>query len=151
MRKMKFLLALIVFAAASTFAQAQEEEISDENLRRYALLMETVDAMKAEISTTLNGMIKKQEGMTGKRFSELNKGEGEPATEFEQKFMDTINEMKSERIDAIKQVNQILATKMLPNGGKTFKAIKVALASDEEVKGRYEAILAKIKEPIEGA
>lgn len=151
MSKIKMLFTAMLLVVTCAVVQAQDEEISDENLRRYALLNETVDAMKSDISTTLNAMIKQQDGMTGTRFNELNKGEGDPATEFEQKFMDNINEMKSERIDAIKQVNQILATKMLPDGGKTYKAIKAAISSDEAVKGRYEAILAKIQTPVEGA
>ena len=150
MMKMKLLIAAL-FVGFGMSANAQSEEVSDENLRRYAILMETVDAMKSEISVTLNEMIKNQEGMSGKRFSELSKGEGEPASEFEQKFMDTIEEMKKERIEAIKEVNQLLATKMLPDGGKTYKAIKEAISSDENVKARYEAILAKIQKPVDEA
>lgn len=148
---MKLLIAALLMSVVVNVSNAQSEEITDENLRRYALLMESVDAMKAEISVALNDMIKNQEGMTGKRFSELSKGEGEAATEFETKFMATIEEMKEERIDAIKQVNQLLATKMLPDGGKTYKAIKAAIDSDEAVKARYEVILAKIQLVEEGA
>ena len=148
--KMKLLIAAL-FVGFGLSANAQSEEVSDENLRRYAILMEAVDAMKSEISVTLNEMIKNQEGMSGKRFSELSKGEGEPASEFEQKFMDTIEEMKKDRIEAIKEVNQLLATKMLPDGGKTYKAIKEAIGSDENVKARYEAILAKIQKPVDEA
>jgi hypothetical protein len=148
---MKLLIAALLMGVVVNVSNAQSEEITDENLRRYALLMESVDAMKAEISVALNDMIKNQEGMTGKRFSELSKGEGEAATEFETKFMATIEEMKEERIDAIKQVNQLLATKMLPDGGKTYKAIKAAIDSDEAVKARYEVILAKIQLVEEGA
>lgn len=145
------LLIVALLMGFGLAANAQSEEVSDENLRRYAILMETIDAMKSEISVTLNDMIKNQEGITGKRFSELSKGEGDPASEFEQKFMDTIEEMKKERIEAIKEVNQLLATKMLPDGGKTYKIIKAAIDSDEEVKARYESILAKIQNPKEGA
>lgn len=145
MKKIKYLAMTMIVSLSVNLTIAQDAEITDENLRRYALLMETVDAMKAEISASVNSMIKNQDGMTGSRFKELSKGEGDAASEFEQKFMDTIEEMKKERIDAIKQVNQLLATKMLPEGGKAYKAIKAAISSDEEVKTRYEAILAKIQ------
>ena len=67
------------------------------------------------------------------------------ATEFEKKFMALITEKQDERKEAIKQVNQILATKMLADGGKSYKAIKEALKSDDEVKARYEKIEASIK------
>jgi len=65
--------------------------------------------------------------------------------------MATIEEMKTERINAIKEVNQLLATKMLPDGGKAYKAIKAAITSDDEVKARYEVILAKVQFVEEGA
>ncbi|MEQ8927521.1 MAG: hypothetical protein RLO81_17020 [Fulvivirga sp.] len=151
MRKMRLLIAAFVMGLCATVANAQSEEITDENLRRYALMMETVDAMKSEISVLTNEMIKNQEGMTGKRYLELSKGEGEAATEFEQKFMETITKMQDERKEAIGDVVQILATKMLPDGGKAYKAIKSALGSDESVQSRYNAILAKIQAPTEGA
>lgn len=148
---MKLVIAALMIGFSMNVVNAQGEEISDENLRRYAIMMETVDAMKSEISAVTNSMIKNQEGMTGKRYLELSKGQGESATEFEQKFMETVTSMQDERKDAIKSVVQTLATKMLPDGGKAYKAIKTALASDEAVKSRYEAILANIKLSEEGA
>lgn len=148
---MKLLIAALLMGVVVNVSNAQSEEITDENLRRYAIMMESVDAMKAEISAVTNDMIKSQEGMTGKRYLELSKGEGDAATEFEQKFMETITAMQDERKEAIGSVVQILATKMLPDGGKAYKAIKAAISSDEAVKARYEAILAKIQLVEEGA
>lgn len=151
MKKINVLLALFFAVLLGNVAQAQDE-ISDEDLRRYALMMEVIDAMKSEISVLTNSMIKNQEGMTGQRYLELAKAKGSEAkldemgaTDFEKKFMTLITEKQDERKEAIKQVNQILATKMLPDGGKAYKAIKDALKSDETLKARYEKIEASVK------
>jgi len=146
MRKISLLFVAMFMVLAANVVKAQDEDyLTDENLRRYAIMMETVDAMKAEISTVTNEMIKNQEGIDGKRYLELSKGEGDAAKEFESKFMEAVKQMQDDRKEAIGDVIQILATKMLPDGGKAYKAIKTALSTDEEVKARYDAILAKIQ------
>lgn len=140
-----FLLAMTVSFAGF----AQDEEITDEQLRKYALLQEVVDLMKKEISVELNNMIKAQEGMTGARYKELAGTGGDDAKmaaieakDFEKQFYQLTEEMKNERIEAIKTVNQELATKMLGDRGKVYKRIADALKSDDGVKTRYEAIAA---------
>ncbi len=145
MKKVSLVAAVLFMLLAGNFAQAQE--ISNENLRRYAIMMETVDAMKAEISDLTNEMIKNQEGMDGKRYLELAKAGGDAAKldelgakDFEKKFMELVTNMQEERKEAISEVVSIMATKMLPDGGKVYKEIKEAVASDPDVKARYEAI-----------
>lgn len=151
MRKFKlFFVALAMIVVANT-AQAQEE-VTDEGLRRMALLNEVVDAMKQEIKSLTVSMVENQEGIDGKRFNELNRTKGDAAkmeaagaTEFEKKFMALINKKKSERTTAIQDVVKIMASKMFSGGGKEYKLIKSSIKSDEEVKGRYDAIVAKMK------
>ena len=145
MRKLSMLfVALFTVVSANVMAQ-DEDYITDENLRRYAIMMESVDAMKSEISVALNDMIKNQEGIDGARYKELSSGAGDPATEFETKFMNNLNEMIEERKAAIGDVIKIMATKMLPDGGKAYNAIKTAVSADTEVKARYEAILVQVQ------
>lgn len=150
------LLIIGLFSASPVFAQ--DDEISDEDLRKYAILNEVIDLMKKDISVMVNDLIKSQEGMTGKRFKELQGAKGDQAKydeleakEYEIKFMEIIAEKQAERIEAIKTVNQELATKMLGDGGKKYKAIKTALASDEALKAKYDAISASIKGASSGA
>lgn len=143
-------LFAVVFAllfAAPAFSQ--DEEISDEALWKYALLETSVDQMKKDISVTINKMIKDQDGIDGKRYKELaaTKGDTEKLTaieaqDFEIKFLELVSGVKEERIAAIKSVNQELATKMVGDNGKTYKAIKAAIKADESVKTRYSAIKA---------
>jgi len=145
------LMMLVAFLAFNK-GYAQDEEITDEQLRRYAMLQEVIDVMKKEISVELNDMIKSQEGMTGQRYKELAATKGDEgkmteigAKDYEKQFFQLTEDMKNERIDAIKAVNQELATKMLGDRGKVYKRISDALDTDEAIKGRYEAILAQIQ------
>jgi len=138
---------------ASHVSFAQDEEITDEQLRRYALLQDVINVMKKEISVELNNMIKEQEGMTGQRYKELLATKGDEAKmseikaqDYEKKFYQITEDMKNERIEAIKTVNQELATKMLGERGKVYKKIEDALENDPDVKARYEAILKKIED-----
>ena len=154
MKKFSFVVGLLLVMVASTVANAQE--ITDENLRRYAIMMETVDAMKQEISDQTNMLIKNQEGMDGKRYLELAKTKGDAAQleaigakDFEIKFLEVVTQMQDERKEAISEVVTILATKMMPDGGKAYKEVKSAIDTDAEVKARYEAIKSTIASAAE--
>jgi len=151
MKGMKMLIMLMVISMmAGTVAYAQDE-ITDTDLRKYAVLNQAVTFMKKDISVELNKMIKAQEGMTGKRYKELAGTKGDDAKlaevgakDYEKQFLELTNKMKEDRITAIKQVNSDLATKMVGNKGKTYKKIKADLKTDEALKTRYDAILAEV-------
>ncbi len=141
-----------VLSLISVVAVAQDE-ITDIELTRYAMMQEVVNYMKKDISIEINGMIKAQEGMTGKRYQEISKTKGDAdklaavgAKEWEIKFFEQTDKFKTDRIEVIKLVNTELATKMVGNKGKTYKAIKLALKEDEAMKERYAAILASLKQ-----
>ena len=154
LKNAKFTLLTFLLFSIVSFAQvkAQDGEITDEALRKYALLSEVVDLMKKDISVMVNGMIKSQEGMTGKRFKELQAAKGDKAKyeamgakEFEIKFMELVAKKQSERIDAIKTVNQALATKMVGDNGKLYKKIRSELSSNADLKAKYDQIVAGLK------
>ncbi len=145
-------MSALLIGALFTKVQAQDAEITDEQLRRYAMLQEVVTAMKKDISTELNAMIKAQDGMTGKRYKELAATKGDAgkleeigAKDFEIKFLELTDKMKNERTESIKTVNSAIATKMIGDRGKVYKKIKDALSSDTELKARYDAIVARLQ------
>ena len=151
---MKKLVALFfTLLVLMTGVRADEgQEITDEDLWKYALLNEVIDQMKKDISTAVNEMIANQDGIDGKRYVELAKTKGDEAkltelgaTDLEKQFLQLVDEEKEKRIDAIKTVNQELATKMVGDGGRTYKAIKAALEEDASLQSRYDAILAKVQ------
>lgn len=150
--KVTLLTLLVLTIVSFTQVKAQDDEITDEALRKYAILNEVVDLMKKDISVMVNGLIKSQEGMTGKRFKELQAAKGDKAKydemgakEFEIKFMELVAKKQSERIDAIKTVNQALATKMVGDNGKVYKKIKSELSSNADLKAKYDQIVAGLR------
>jgi hypothetical protein len=152
MKKMKLMLGAILLIVMSGNMALAQEEITDLDLRKYALLSQSIEYMKKDISVELNKMIKAQEGMTGQRYKELASAKGDEAKlaameakDFEKQFMTLVNEMMDDRKAAIKSVNTELATKMVGNKGKVYKSIKASLKEDEALKARYEAILAQVK------
>lgn len=154
MKKLKLFCVALVFVGVFNEAKAQDPEVTDTGLRRYALMMEVVDAMKSEIISLTTSMVENQEGIEPSRFNELNKANGNDAkltaagaTSFEKKFMTLVQKKKKERTTAIQDVVKILASKMFSGGGAEYKAIKAGIGSDDSIKERYEAILAKMKAP----
>ncbi len=153
----KGLFALVaVICLSFTSVQAQDDEIKDKDLYNYALLMQVVDQMKAEVNIAATEMINNQDGFDVKRYMEL-KGGGDDAAklkelganEFEVKFMAMIVKEQEERKDAIKEALTILASKMV--GVKEYKAVKSALSSDADLKAKYDEIVARIAPPEEEA
>jgi len=149
--KRAVLATLFLGLILANTAKAQDE-ITDEQLRKYAVMQEVIDLMKKDISVEINKMIKAQDGISGKRYVEISKTKGDEAklvalnaTDLEIKFLQLTNDLKSDRTDAIKTVNSAIATKMLGEKGKVYKRIKEAIGADEAVKARYEAIVAVIK------
>ena len=152
MKDMKLLFlvfGMLIFGGNVAFAQ---DEITDDDLRKYAILSEAIDYMKKDISIELNKMIKAQEGMTGQRYKELASAKGDEAKldameakDYEKQFIALVDELMEDRKEAIKAVNSDLATKMVGDKGKIYLQIKADLETDEALKARYEAILAQFQ------
>ena len=151
---MKGIKLLILTSMISVFAgnlAMAQEEITDNDLRKYAILSQSIDLMKKDISIELNKMIKAQEGMTGTRYKELASTKGDDAKlaaieakDYEKQFIALVDKLMDERKASIKQVNSDLATKMVGNKGKTYKKIKAELKEDEALNTRYEVILSEV-------
>lgn len=134
----RLILATCTLVLFSNLAKAQE--VTNEQVWKYALMTEVIDQMKGELSKAVNDAIKAQEGMTGQRYKELAGGDT-PANDFESKFLANINKIKDRRTKAIKTVNSNLATKMLRNAD-TYKAVKAAVKGD--FKAKYDEYRAQI-------
>lgn len=152
---LKLFTFLFVFALAAntSFAQETEKEITDEELRRYAVAMDSVERMKANIIAVMTQMVEENEDITGARYNELNKIVDDSlalveanATEDEILFVESVVAKKNELTEEINVNFRSLAIDYIGDGGRTYKKIKSALKSDEEVKERYEYILKDVQE-----
>lgn len=147
--KVLFLTA-IMSVIAGNMVMAQDE-ITDGDLRKFAVMAQSIEYMKKDISVELNKMIKAQEGMTGQRYKELAATKGDEAKlaaieakDYEKQFLALVNKLMDDRKTSIKSVNSELATKMVGNKGKTYKSIKANIKTDEALNARYEVILAEV-------
>jgi|GEM_PF-1865071 hypothetical protein len=148
-------LAAIVFLN-STAVMAQDSEITDKDLYNYALMMQVIEQMKAEVSPAIQAIIEKQEGFDVKRYSELESaGDNEAklkelgANDFEVQFMGLLVKEKDKRMDAIKEALNILAKSMV--GVQNYKTIKSTLSVDPDLKAKYMEISTRIAPTDTGA
>lgn len=135
---------------ASHVSQAQDDDaISDEDLQKYAVAMDSIDNMTSTLIETISEMVKSNENVSASRYNELSKiiddeaklTEAE-ATDEEKEFVRAVAAKKDEETAKINEAFQSLARDYI--GAKSYNAIKKALASDEEVKTKYEAIKAEL-------
>ncbi len=138
----KLLHGLLVSVLLSGFALnaiAQEEEVTDEDIKNYAVIELAKNSIVNSISPMVNELIEKQEGMTGQRFQELQAGEGEPAQDWETQFVAIVNKQIDKRKNAAVDVVKLLAANAM--GAAKYKATKAAL-STPDVKAKFDSYLA---------
>lgn len=151
MKGIKMLILTIIMSVLAGNLVMAQGELSNADLRKYAIMSQSIEFMKKDISVELNKMIKAQEGMTGQRYKELAATKGDEkklaaieAKDYEKQFIGLANKMMDERKESIKKVNSELATKMVGNKGKTYKKIKADLKTDEALSTRYQVILSQV-------
>lgn len=151
MKGFKMLIVTIIISVLAGNLAIAQDEITDGDLRKYAILSQSIEFMKKDISIELNKMIKAQEGMSGKRYKVLAATKGDEAKlaaieakDYEKQFIALVNKMMDQRKASIKSVNSDLATKMVGNKGKIYKKIKADLKTDEALSARYDLILAQV-------
>jgi hypothetical protein len=93
-------VSFLVINSQSIFAQ---EQVTDEELKKYAVTMDSVNDMKASLLEEISAMVKANSGLTNARYNELTKIMNDEAklaaakaTPEEIAFMKSIAEKKSE-------------------------------------------------------
>ena len=124
--------------STNTFAQ----EVTDADLYKYAIVMETLDLFQSELSAQITEYVEQQDAAIKNRYNELAGGEA-PANDVEKQFIDNVNKMKDERTEEFKGALNTLIKRVL--GAQTYAAVKKGIASDSGIKSRYAAIVQTIK------
>ena len=136
------ILALgVLLAVGITNANAQDE-VTDADIRDYAIIELAKSSITDGISPMVNDMIEKQEGMTGQRFQELQKST-DGAEEWEVQFLGVVNKQIDKKKKAATDVVKLLAANAM--GGAKYKATKAAIKADAAVKAKYQAFLDAMK------
>jgi len=164
---MKYLLIVFafVFAAFSqTYAQDPEQEqaedsvqvtqdstqINDEELQKYAVAMDSINGMKASLLKEINDIVKADGKMTNARYNELAKIANDEAkltqakaTKEERALLIKVAETKANGTEQINTTFQTLAKDYV--GAESYNKIKKALATDQELRAKYEAKLKELE------
>lgn len=145
---MKPFFALMALIFTSNFAFAQDEAaVTDEELRKYAVAMDSVERMKQNIIDWMTAEVENNENMTGTRFNDLSKIIDDSvklaeanATQQEIDFILMVKTKKDKMTEDINTTFKSLAIDYLGEGGRNYKRIKDAISNDPAVKEKYQII-----------
>ena len=138
---------LFLFAAMGAKAQTSTE-ISDEDLQKYAVTMDSVKAMQTTLQEIVAETVRANTVMSVNRYNDLFKFTNDEAklkeanaTPEEIAFLKQIDDLRKVNIEWINETYQAMVKEYV--GVKPFNAIHKSLKSDQELKARYEDISKK--------
>jgi|SRR5690606_2379018 len=147
MKLTKLCLALfLMLGFQGVFAQ---DEVTEEELKKYAVVMDSIDNMKEDLIDSISAMVKNNEKVTAARYNELSKiindetklakAEAKPE---EIEAIKGILKYKEEQTGKIQETFKSLATEYV--GAAVYNKVKKALAENADTKAKYEALLAEL-------
>lgn len=151
MRKyiMLFALFFVVQTIQAQDAATAQTEITDEELEKYAVTMDSVEDMKASLLEDITEMVKSNEKMTNARYNDLSKIIDDEAALKEAKatpeeiaFLKEVAAKKEEGTKKIQETFQTMAKDYV--GASSYNKIKDALKTNPELKKRYQSQLDKV-------
>jgi len=138
---MFFLLAV----ATAGYAQTTKPAFTDEDLKKYAITMDSVKDMQETLNESITTMVQKATVMPVTRYNELFKIINDStqlvsanAKPEEVAFVKEVARKRTEESAKITATFQTMAKEYV--GLKAFNAIKKSLSSDPAVKEKYEAL-----------
>lgn len=141
------LIAAAFFSLVS-FGKTAAQEITNQDLYKYAVVMETQDMFKNELSAQITDHINRQAPEIKNRYNELAGGEA-PANDEEKKFIKDVKDMQSERTGEFSDAFKTMIKRVL--GAKTYGAVKKGIADDTDVKQRYNTIVQAMRSAADTA
>ena len=150
MRKLTNGLLALGLLIAVGFTTVNAQEVTDQDLRNYAIIELAKNSIIDGISPMVNELIEKQEGMTGQRFQELQGTNGDKAKltaieaqDWEIQFLNLVNKQIDKKKDAATEVVKLLASNAM--GAAAYKATKAAVTSNPDMKAKFEGYLASLQ------
>lgn len=148
-----YILLFALFFSVQTI-QAQDSataqtEITDEELEKYAVTMDSVEDMKASLLEDITEMVASNDKMTNARYNDLSKIINDEAALKEAKatpeevaFIKEVIAKKEEGTKKIQETFQTMAKDYV--GASSYNKIKDQLKTNPELKKRYETQLEKV-------
>lgn len=145
---------LLILAAVVSKAQSTNE-ITDDDLKKYAITMDSVKAMQETMREIVATTVQKNTVMPVARYNELFKIIDDPAklkatnaTPEEIAFIKQINDLRATNIKRINETYQTMARDYV--GAKTFNTIHKSLKTDQQLKARYDNLSKDIESKEKG-
>lgn len=133
----------------SVVAQDDKTKVSDEELMKYATLMDSVNEMSASVRVELSEMVKNDTTMNAARYNDLSKIINDDAKLAEAKatpeeiaFVKSVAAKKQEETAKINAAYQELAKDYVTV--PVFNKVKKALAADPLLKTRYDSLMVEL-------
>lgn len=143
-------VSVLAVCQAQTAPATGKPAFSEEDLRKYAITMDSVKGMQKTLQAIITEMVQKNPVMPVQRYNELFKYTDDQAklaelnaTDAERKFLKDVADTHKENTGRINAAYQALVKEYV--GLKTFNAIKKSLDSDPAVKAKYETISKEIE------
>jgi hypothetical protein len=131
--------------SAKLFAQ-DAATVTDEELKKYAIAMDSVNEMQAVLSGQIKEMVTTSQTISAQRYNELFKvinDEGKlleaNATPEEIAFVKEVIAKKDAGTAKIKETYQLLAKDFV--GAAAFNKVRKAISSDEGLKTKYQSLM----------
>jgi hypothetical protein len=135
---------------SATVASADTAAISDEDLKKYAIVMDSVDGMKQALLTQISTKIKSNGKIKIARYNQLSKAIDDEAklqelkaTPDEIAFVKEVAALKTEGAAKISDQVETMANDFV--GVEKYNKIKSSLESDTALKTRYDEIFSEIQ------
>ena len=147
------ILFSIVFSALAV--QAQDAEITDEEIEKYVSVMAQIDTLKAEMKVNTSELVKGNELMDkGRVFNAIKKANGDSvaiaALEVSAEQLTAYEEINAQ-IEEMKAEFKTNYTALIKDdlGAGTYNKVKKALKSDDDVKSRYDEAVSQYQSASE--
>ncbi|MEM6842162.1 MAG: hypothetical protein AAF944_22785 [Bacteroidota bacterium] len=144
----KLLLASFLLSALFVKPVFAQDEVTNDELYKYAVVQETLDLFQSELSAQVTEYVEAQDPEIKNRYNSLAGGEA-PANDAEKTFIDAVNSMKSERTSEFTDAYKTLIKRVL--GAKSYAKVKKAVANDSEVKQRFSGMVQAMQAAKEDA
>ena len=146
---MLFALFFVVQTIHAQDSSATQTQITDEELEKYAVTMDSVEDMKTSLLEDITEMVEGNEKMTNARYNDLSKIIDDEAALKEAKatpeevaFIKDVIAKKEEGTKKIQETFQTMAKDYV--GASSYNKIKDELKTNPDLKKRYETQLEKL-------
>ncbi|MBX2901839.1 MAG: hypothetical protein KF775_19475 [Cyclobacteriaceae bacterium] len=131
------------------FTTLAQDAITDDELNRYAVAMDSINEMSAAVKEMITDLVKNSKVVSAARYNELSKISNDEAalaaanaTPEEIAFVKDLAEKRESATVKINQAVQSLAKDYV--GAATFNKVRKALSTDTALKAKYDALMSEL-------